>query len=89
MQSKADNLKTLNKAFAERLSGLLIKHGMSKYRFERESGLTHSTLRHIFNGNTKDVMLSSVAKVASVFKMTLTEFFDDKAFNLIDIDFEY
>jgi len=61
---------------------------MSKYKFEHESGLTHSTLRHIFNGNTKDVLLSSIAKSARVFNMTLAEFLDDKTFNITEIDFE-
>lgn len=80
---------TLNKAFALRLTYLLVKNNMSKYRLEKETGLTHSALRHIFNCNNKDVMLSSIAKVASVFKMTLAEFFDDKVFELTEIDFEY
>ena len=80
---------TLNKAFALRLTELLIKNNMSKYRLEKETGLTHSALRHIFNGNNKDVMLSSAAKVAAAFKMTLAEFFSDKAFDLTQIDFEY
>ena len=78
---------TLNKAFAKRLSELLIKNNMSKYRLEKESGLSHSTLRHIFNENNKDVNLSSVAKVAAVFKMTLAEFFAD-GFDLSCIDYE-
>ena len=78
---------TLNKAFAMRLSELLTKNNMSKYRLEKESGLSHSALRHIFNENNKDVNLSSVAKVASVFNLTLSEFFAD-GFDLNNIDFE-
>ena len=79
---------TLNKAFALRIANLLAKNKMSKYRLEKESGLSHSALRHIFNENNKDVMLSSIAKVANVFKMTLSEFFDDKSFDLNTIIFE-
>ena len=78
---------TLNKAFAMRLSALLAKNKMSKYRLEKESGLSHSTLRHIFNENNKDVNLSTIVKVTSVFKMTLSEFFAD-GFDLANLDFE-
>jgi len=86
---KKDKHSTLNTAFALRLTDLLVKHNMSKYRFEKETGLTHSALRHIFNGNNKDVMLSSAAKAANVFKMSLAEFFDNEIFCLDGIEFEY
>lgn len=79
---------TLSQAFAKRLTELLIKNNISKYRLEKDTGLTHSTLRHIINANTKDVMLSSVARVAVFFKMTLPEFFDSPVFDLAKIDFE-
>jgi len=84
----AGGCKTLNKAFAKRIAGLLIKNNMSKYRLEKESGLTHSALRHIFNKkDNKDIKLSSVAKGASVFGMSLSDFLDDKIFDLAEIDF--
>jgi len=80
---------TLNKAFALRIAELLANHKMSKYRLEKESGLSHSALRHIFNENNKDIMLSSAAKVANVFKMSLCDFFASSKFDLNNIDFEY
>ena len=39
----------LNRAFALRLSNLLSEKKMSKYKLEKETGLTHSALRYIFN----------------------------------------
>ena len=77
---------TLNKAFALRVSDLLIKHNMSKYRLEKESGLTHSALRYIFNEVNTDVRFSTICKVASVFNMSLKEFFDDDLFNPENLD---
>jgi len=75
-------------AFKERITELLLANNMSKYRLEKDSGLTHSALRHIFNGNTKDVSMSSVAKVCKVFKITMAEFMASPLFNLEDIYFE-
>lgn len=79
---------TLNKAFALRISELLIQKNMSKYKLEQESGLTHSALRYIFNEVNKDVKFSTIAKVADAFKMTLVEFLDSPVFNLDGLDFE-
>lgn len=79
---------TLNKAFAIRISKLLIENKMTKYRLEKESGLTHSALRYIFNEVNKDVKFSTICKVVSAFNMTLEEFFDDDLFKLENLDFE-
>ena len=77
----------LNKAFAIRLSKLLNERGMSKYRLERETGLTHSALRYIFNEVNKDVYFSTIAKVCDALKISLKEFFDDELFSLENLDF--
>ena len=77
---------TLNKAFAMRVSSLLIKNSVSKYLLEKETGLTHSALRYIFNEVNKDVKFSTIVKVADFFGLTLTEFFDDEIFNIENLD---
>ncbi len=79
---------TLNKAFALRISDLLIKNNMSKYKLEKESGLTHSAIRYIFNEVNKDVRFSTICKVVSAFNMTLEEFFNDDLFKLENLDFD-
>ena len=56
----------LNKAFAMRLSKLLNEKGMSKYRLEKETGITHSALRYIFNEVNTDVYFSTIVKVCIV-----------------------
>ena len=50
----------LNKAFAMRVSNLLIERKMSKYQLEKRSGLTHSALRYIFNEVNSDVKFSTI-----------------------------
>jgi len=79
---------TLSKAYALRLVKLLNDNKMTKYRFVKLTGLTHSTLRNIFNENNKDIKLSTIAKTANLFGLTLSEFFDCDIFNLDVIDFE-
>ena len=78
----------LNKAFAMRVSNLLIERKMSKYQLEKRSGLTHSALRYIFNEINSDVKFSTIVKVVAALDMTLEEFFDDKIFEISKLDYE-
>ena len=79
---------TLNKAFAMRLTNILVDKNISKYALEKESGLSHSALRHIFNERNKEVKLSTIARVAQALNMTLDEFFADPIFNLEKLEFD-
>ena len=78
----------LNRAFALRLSKLLEDRKMTKYRFEKESGLTHSALRYIFNEVNNDVKFSTIVKTCNALNITILEFFDDDLFKLENLDFE-
>ena len=71
-----------NRAFALRLSKLLQEKKMSKYKLEKESGLTHSALRYIFNEVNEDVKFSTIVKVCNVLNISLVDFFDDKLFDI-------
>lgn len=79
---------TLNKAFALKVSALLNDRKISKYKLEKETGLTHSALRYIFNEVNHDVKFSTICKVVNFFDLSLSEFFDDKLFNFNNLDFE-
>lgn len=76
----------LNKAFAMRLSKLLNEKGMSKYRLEKETGITHSALRYIFNEVNTDVYFSTIVKVCLALNVSLQEFFNDDLFKLDNLD---
>ncbi len=76
----------LNKAFALRVSKLLMEKKMTKYRLEKETGLSHSALRYIFNEVNSDIRFSTIVKVCNAFDMSLSEFFDDNLFVLNDLE---
>lgn len=78
----------LNKAFALRLKKLLLDKNMSKYKLEKETGLTHSALRYIFNEVNVDVKFSTIVKVCNALDTSLTEFFNDQIFELNNLDVE-
>ena len=81
-------IMNLNRAFALRLSKLLVEKKMSKYKLEKETGLTHSALRYIFNEINTDVKFSTIVKVCNALNVSLTEFFNDDIFNLENLEIE-
>ena len=78
----------LNRAFALRVSQLLTEKNISKYRLEKESGLTHSALRYIFNEVNIDVKFSTIVKVCNALNITLSDFFNHELFNYNNLDIE-
>ena len=85
---KRDIFMNLNRVFAMRLSTLLNERKMSKYKLEQETGLSHSALRYIFNEINTDVKFSTIVKVCQALNLPLTDFFDDKSFNLENLNAE-
>ena len=75
-----------NRAFAMRLSKLLHEKNISKYRLEKDSGITHSALRYIFNEVNTDVYFSTIVKVCLALNITLQKFFNDDLFKLENLD---
>ena len=78
----------LNRVFALRLSKILNEKKISKYRLEKDSGLTHSALRYIFNESNNDVKFSTIVKVCFALNMSLHEFFNDEIFDIDKLDFD-
>lgn len=79
-------IMNLNRAFAIRLTNLLNEKKISKYKLEKETGLSHSALRYIFNEVNNDVKFSTIVKVCDVLKLSLVEFFNDDIFKIENLD---
>ena len=78
----------LNRNFALRVTALLNERNMSKYKLEKETGLSHSALRYIFNEVNTDVKFSTIVKVCNALNISISEFFNDKLFDLDNLDCE-
>ena len=74
-------IMNVNKAVALRISELLLQKGLTLYRLERNSGLSHSRLGCIMGEKNKTVTLSTVMLVAQGFNMSLIEFLDSSYFD--------
>ena len=78
----------LQKAVALRISNLLIKHKMSRYALCKKIAMPEQTLKNVIDERNKDIQLSTIAKIADGFDLSIEEFFSDELFNknLIEID---
>ena len=78
----------LQRAVALRISDLLIKNNMSRYALCKKIVMPEQTLKNIIDERNKDIELSTVAKIADGFGLSLEEFFNDSLFNkdTVDID---
>lgn len=74
-------MNNVNHALALRIEELLKEKKMTRYRLAMNSGVTHSTLKHIIHETVKDNLLSTTILIASGFDMTVSEFLDSPLFH--------
>ncbi len=78
----------LQKAVALRITNLLIKNNLSRYALCKKVVLPEQTLKNIIDERNKDIKLSTIAKIADGFDLSIEEFFSDALFDrkTLDID---
>ncbi len=79
---------TIKDIVAARVSFLLKQKGMTQYRLEQDSGVTHGAMNRILNGDNKTVTLTTLYRLARGFNMTVFEFMDDEKFHSKDIELD-
>ncbi len=70
----------LQKAVALKITNLLIEHNLTRYKLCQKILLPEQTLKNIIDERNKDIKLSTIAKIAEGFGLTLEQFFADKIF---------
>ena len=78
----------LQRAVALRISNLLIKNNMTRYALCKKIVMPEQTLKNIIDERNKDIQLSTIAKIADGFGLSIEEFFHDGLFDkeVLDID---
>ena len=71
----------LQRAVALRISNLLIKNNITRYGLCQKIAMPEQTLKNIIDERNKDIKLSTIAKIADGFELTIDEFFVDSLFN--------
>lgn len=78
----------LQRAVALRISNLLIKHNMTRYALCKKIVMPEQTLKNIIDERNKDIKLTTIAKIADGFGLSIEEFFADSLFNKATLDID-
>lgn len=73
-------------AIAQRVSNLLEKNNMTRYKLCRKVAITETTLKHILDEDYKSVNFDTLVLLADGFDMTIQEFLDDELFERENLD---
>ena len=70
----------ISEAVAIRIRELLEEKRITQYKLEKNSCLSHDTIKSIMKGKAKGVNLKTVIAIADGFSMTVCEFLDSELF---------
>lgn len=71
----------LKRAVALRINNLLIKNNLTRYALCKKIVMPEQTLKNIIDERNKDIQLSTIAKIADGFGLSIEEFFADDLFS--------
>lgn len=78
---------TLSEAIIKRINNLMdIKNIENPYQLALKCGLDESVIRSVLSGRTKHPNIHTMFFIAYGFNMTLSEFYNDKLFNIDNVD---
>lgn len=73
-------------AIAERIKKLMLDKGINESELIEKSKLSPTTVNNILQGKLKNVLTSSVFKIAKALNVPLQEFFHDDLLSLGNLD---
>ena len=74
------------RAFAIRISNLLLEKNMTQYQLSKKMLTSQSTIKNILDESYNDIKFNTIVKIADAFDMTVQEFLDDKVFERTNLD---
>lgn len=78
----------LQRAIALRINKLLLDNKMSRYALCKKVLLPEQTLKNIIDERNGDIKLTTVAKIADGFGLSILEFFNNDLFKRENLDIE-
>ena len=79
---------SLESYVALRITNLLIRHNKTRYALCKEIAMPEQTLKNIIDERNSDIKLSTIAKIAEGFNLSLEEFFADSIFDKSTVDID-
>lgn len=81
-------MRNISEAVTIRLKELLDERGLSVYKFERRSAVSHDTLKSIMKGKTKGVNLKTLIALSDGLGITVSEFLNSELFSYDNLNMD-
>ena len=81
-------MKNLNDVIVDKIIYYLGKYDLTQYKLSQLSGVPFPTLKSIMQRRTKGISLKTVIMIASGFGLTVSEFLNDDAFLIENLNIE-
>ena len=81
-------MRNISEAVTIRLKELLDERGLSVYKLERRSAVSHDTLKSIMKGKTKGVNLKTLIALSDGLGMTGSEFLNSELFSYDNLNMD-
>lgn len=79
---------TFNQAFSIRTKKLLKEKGVSQYKLEQATGISHSTMTSILCCKTKASNFKTIALIIRELGISMTDFFNDPVFDFENLEID-
>ena len=81
-------MRNISEAVTIRLKELLDERGLSVYKLERRSAVSHDTLKSIMKGKTKGVNLKTLIALSDGLGITVSEFLNPELFSYDNLNMD-
>ncbi len=81
-------MRNISEAVTIRLKELLDERGLSVYKLERGSAVSHDTLKSIMKGKTKGVNLKTLIALSDGLVITVSEFLNSELFSYDNLNMD-
>ena len=81
-------MRNISEAVRIRLKELLDERGLSVYKLERRSAVSHDTLKSIMKGKTKGVNLKTLIALSDGLGITVSEFLNSELFSYDNLNMD-
>lgn len=81
-------MRNISEAVTIRLKELLDERGLSVYKLERRSAVSHDTLKSIMKGKTKGVNLKTLIALSDGLGITMSEFLNSELFSYDNLNMD-
>lgn len=81
-------MRNISEAVTIRLKELLDERGLSVYKLERRSAVSHDTLKSIIKGKTKGVNLKTLIALSDGLGITVSDFLNSELFSYDNLNMD-